>query len=61
MELSPGEFFPLQAAAGLLIAMLVVFGREDEARRERRGFVLTCLWFVTFGPSVEGPTYLLVA
>lgn len=60
-EWPPREFFPVQAAVGLLIALLVVFAREDEARSERRAFVLTCLWFVTFGPSVEGPTYLLVA
>jgi hypothetical protein len=61
LELSQGEFFPAQVATGLLIPLLLLMSPRDEAGLERRGFVLTCLWFVTFGPSVEGPTYLLVA
>src|SRR5262249_9740666 len=61
LELSQGEFFPIQAATGLVIPLLLLLSPRNEASLERRGFVLTCLWFVTFGPSVEGPTYLLVA
>jgi hypothetical protein len=61
VELSQEEFFPVQAATGLIIPILLLLSSRDEAGLERRGFVLTSLWFVTFGPSVEGPTYLLVA
>lgn len=61
VELSQGEFFPVQAATGLLIPVVLLLSPRDEAALERRGFVLTGLWFVTFGPSVEAPTYLLAA
>jgi hypothetical protein len=61
VSLSPGEFLPIQAAVGALIPLVLWLGGEGEAARERRAFVLVSLWFVTFGPSVEGPTYLLAA
>ncbi len=61
VELSPAEFLPIQALAGGMIPLLLLASREGEEARERRAFILTCLWFVTFGPSVEGPTYLLAA
>jgi hypothetical protein len=60
-EWGPREFFPIQAAAGLLIPLLLLWGGEGDRGRERRAFVLVSLWFVTFGPSVEAPTYLLAA
>lgn len=59
--LSMAEFLPLQAATGLLIPLGLLFSRGDRAEKLQEGFVLTSLWFVTFGPSVEAPTYLLAA
>ena len=64
VELSLREFFPLQAAAGGAIAALLLLRQrlgDGEESLGRRAFVLVSLWFVTFGPSVEAPTYLLAA
>ena len=61
---SPAQFLPIQAATGAAIVMLLgVAARRgaDEATVVLRGFLLTTLWFVTFGPSVEWQTYLLAA
>ncbi|MFQ3650064.1 MAG: glycosyltransferase family 87 protein, partial [Gemmataceae bacterium] len=52
-------FFFIQAFTGawILIALFVT----PTSERLQRGYVLTSLWFVTFGPSVEAQTYLLAA
>ncbi|MBY0232557.1 MAG: glycosyltransferase 87 family protein, partial [Gemmataceae bacterium] len=57
VEMSFGQYFLVQALAGGIIPLLALAGRDGS----RRTFVLVSLWFVTFGPSVEGPTYLLAA
>ncbi|MGL4549950.1 MAG: hypothetical protein ACRC33_02080, partial [Gemmataceae bacterium] len=53
-----GQFFAVQALTGALIPLVLLLDREDA---ERRALVLVSLWSVTFGPSVESPTYLLAA
>lgn len=57
-DLDMRSFFLIQAFTGSLIPLVLALNPED---RLRRGFVLTSLWFVTFGPSVEAQTYLLAA
>jgi len=55
---------PLQALAGIVIPLLVwAFRRSggSYAEAERHGFFLACVWCVSFGPSIEPQTYLLVA
>jgi hypothetical protein len=57
-DLDMRSFFLIQAFTGALIPLAVALAPQD---RLRRAFVLTSLWFVTFGPSVEAQTYLLAA
>lgn len=58
IEMSFGRYFAVQAVTGALILLVLLLNRQDA---ERRAFVMVSLWFVTFGPSVEAPTYLLAA
>jgi hypothetical protein len=53
------SFFWIQAFTGALIPLVLVASSPED--RVRGGFLLTSLWFVTFGPSVEAQTYLLAA
>ncbi len=62
--LPPKYFLPIQAATGGTIVLLAWRDRWRGLRDDDvvlRVFVLTSLWFVTFGPSVEWQTYLLAA
>lgn len=61
-RLGPGVYFPIQAAAGAVIPLLLLRRRRAGAAdvdTDARAAVLTGLWCVTFGPSVEPQTYLL--
>lgn len=53
------SFFWIQAFTGALIPLLLLVSSPEN--RVRAAFLLTSLWFVTFGPSVEAQTYLLAA
>jgi hypothetical protein len=57
-EMDMRSFFFVQAFTGALIPLVLLLNPDAVLRR---GFVLVSLWFVTFGPSVEAPTYLLAA
>ena len=62
--IAPRLFLPVQflSGAAILAALLVARSRGlSRAAINWHGFLLTSLWFVTFGPSVESQTYLLVA
>ncbi len=58
------RLLPAQALAGL--AVLPALWRMRRAGRsepdvQRTGLFLACVWCVSFGPSIEAPTYLLAA
>jgi len=62
VRLGPGAYFPVQAAAGALIPVLLILRRRAGAGArdvDAAAAVLSGLWCVTFGPSVEPQTYLL--
>ena len=62
--IAPEPFLCVQAVTGLsILGVLLRLRRRGGSDDEMvwRGFVLTALWFVTFGPSVESQTFLLAA
>jgi len=64
LPIGPKLFVFVQALTGISILRLMVYCRRRGISDDQivwNGFMLTSLWFVTFGPSVESQTLLLAA
>lgn len=62
LHLSHRAYFPIQAGVGAILALLMLGRKTLGHPREElitEAFILTSLWSVTFGPSIEAQTYLL--
>ena len=62
--IDPARLLPVQALAGLAVPLVLALRRwrgADHAELEKRGLFLTAMWCVSFGPSIEPQTYILVA